>query len=97
MAENKKVVVIKNDVLVPIEISKAYYDRVYQLTTKLLEKQPDLQQTLTKLDTPGSNLTLEEYTISVFMSLIKSVEEVCLSDKDKYTEEVLIPDNSTES
>jgi hypothetical protein len=84
----KIVTVIKKDTVVQIEVSGAYYQRVYDLMIRLLEKQPDAKQTLINIDSKDSVLSLSEATIQTLMMLIKTVEDEASKDLTKYTEEV---------
>jgi len=86
----KIVTVIKEDTVVNIEVSGAYYQRVYDLMTRLLERQPDLKQTLVNIDsdTNETPLTISEAVIQTFMMLIKSVEDEANKDLKKHTTEV---------
>ncbi len=71
-------------------MSGAYYARVYDLMTRLLEKQTDLKQSLINIDTEGKELSISEAVIQTYMMLIKSIEEAANKDSDKFTEEVEI-------
>jgi hypothetical protein len=84
----KIVTVIKKNTVVQIEVSGAYYQRVYDLMIRLLEKQPDAKQTLINIDSKDSVLSLSEATIQTLMMLIKTVEDEASKDLTKYTEEV---------
>jgi hypothetical protein len=86
----KIVTIIKEDTVVNIEVSGAYYQRVYDLMTRLLEKQPDPKQALINIDTPTNEtpLTISEAVIQTFMMLIKSVEDEANKDLKKHTTEV---------
>ena len=80
--------VLKQDAIVKIDVSGAYYSRVYDIMMRVLEKQPDIKQTLININTSDTELTLSEAVIQTFMSLIKSVEEIANKDPEKYTESV---------
>tara|TARA_R110001592_G_scaffold125249_3_gene334803 strand:+ start:11809 stop:12120 length:312 start_codon:yes stop_codon:yes gene_type:complete len=84
------VTVIKEDVILQIDVSGAYYARVYDLMTRLLEKQTDIKQSLINIDTEGKELSISEAVIQTYMMLIKSIEEAANKDSDKFTEEVEI-------
>ena len=71
-------------------MSGAYYARVYDLMTRLLEKQTDLKQSLINIDTEGKELSISEAVIQTYMMLIKSIEEAANKDSNKFTEEVEI-------
>ena len=71
-------------------MSGAYYARVYDLMTRLLEKQTDIKQSLINIDTEGKELSISEAVIQTYMMLIKSIEEAANKDSDKFTEEVEI-------
>lgn len=86
----KIVTVIKEDTIVQIEVSGAYYQRVYDLMTRLLEQQPDPKQALINIDAPSSEtpLTISEAVIQTFMMLVKSVEDEANKDLKKHTTDV---------
>jgi uncharacterized membrane-anchored protein YjiN (DUF445 family) len=86
----KIVTVIKEDTVVSIEVSGAYYQRVYDLMARLLEQQPDPKQALMNIDTPTNEtpLTISEAVIQTFMMLIKSVEDEANKDLKKHTTDV---------
>lgn len=73
-----------------IKISGAYYNRVYDLMVRLIDKQPDPKQTLINIDSVDKELSISEAVIQTYMMLIKEVEEVANKDVDKYTESVEI-------
>ncbi len=86
----KIVTVIKEDTIVSIEVSGAYYQRVYDLMARLLEQQPDPKQALINIDTPTNEtpLTISEAVIQTFMMLVKSVEDEANKDLKKHTTDV---------
>lgn len=86
----KIVTVIKEDTVVSIEVSGAYYQRVYDLMARLLEQQPDPKQALINIDTPTNEtpLTISEAVIQTFMMLVKSVEDEANKDLKKHTTDV---------
>lgn len=86
----KIVTVIKEDTVVSIEVSGAYYQRVYDLMARLLEQQPDPKQALINIDsdTNGIPLTISEAVIQTFMMLVKSVEDEANKDLEKHTTDV---------
>lgn len=73
-----------------IKISGAYYNRVYDLMVRLLDKQPDPKQTLINIDSVDKELSISEAVIQTYMMLIKEVEEVANKNLKKYTESVEI-------
>lgn len=73
-----------------IKISGAYYNRVYDLMVRLIDKQPDPKQTLINIDTVDKELSISEAVIQTYMMLIKEVEEVANKNLKKYTESVEI-------
>jgi hypothetical protein len=85
---NKIVTVIKADTVVQIDVSGAYYQRVKDLMTKLLEMQPDPKQALVNIDSSTEPLTISEAVIQTFMMLVKSVEDEANKDLKKHTEDV---------
>jgi len=84
------VTVIKEDAILQIDVSGAYYARVYDLMTRLLERQPDLKQALINIDTEGKELNISEAVIQTYMMLVKSIEEAAKKDEKKFTQEVEI-------
>jgi hypothetical protein len=89
MATKKiKSVVIKSGTIMNIEVSAEYYYRVYDLMTRLLERQPNAKEALINIDTPGKELSISEAVIQTFMMMIKSCEEFADKNKTDYTEEV---------
>lgn len=82
--------VIKEDTVLKIDVSGAYYNRVVDLMTRLLEKQPDPKQALMNIDsdTNETPLTLSEAVIQTYMMLIKSVENEANKDLKKHSTEV---------
>ena len=76
--------------MLQIEVSGAYYNRVYDLMTRLIERQPDPKQALINIDSLETKLSISEATIQTFMMLIKSVEEEANKDIEKNTEMVEI-------
>jgi hypothetical protein len=86
----KNVRVVKQDAILQIEVSGAYYNRVYDLMTRLIERQPDPKQALINIDSLETKLSISEATIQTFMMLIKSVEEEANKDIEKNTEMVEI-------
>lgn len=91
-----KATVLKQDAIVKIDISGAYYSRVYDLMMRILEKQPDVKEALVNINTPNKELSLSEAVIQTFMMLIKTVEEEANKDVEKYTETVEVNEKSTE-
>ena len=86
----KNVRVVKQDAILQIEVSGAYYNRVYDLMTRLIERQPDPKQALINIDSLETKQSISEATIQTFMMLIKSVEEEANKDIEKNTEMVEI-------
>ena len=84
------VTIIKEDAIIQIDVSGAYYNRVVDLMSRLIERQPDIKQALINIDTEGTKLNLSEAVIQTYMMLIKSVEDAANKDSKKYTEVVQI-------
>jgi hypothetical protein len=85
----KKIVnVIKEDAILQIEVSGAYYNRVVDIMARLLEKEPDFKQALINIDTTDKPLSLSEGVIQTLMMLIKSFEDEVSKDLTTHTEEV---------
>lgn len=73
-----------------IDVSGAYYNRVVDLMSRLIEKQPDPKQSITKINTEGEALTISEAVIQTYMMLIKSVEDAVNNSDEELTEEIEI-------
>lgn len=73
-----------------IDVSGAYYNRVVDLMSRLIEKQPDPKQSITKINTEGETLTISEAVIQTYMMLIKSVEDAVNNSDEELTEEIEI-------
>jgi hypothetical protein len=83
---DKKIVnVIKKDAIVSIEVSGAYYARVYDLVFRLIDRQPDPKKALVNVDTQGISLTVDEAVIQTLMMFMKSVDDVCAEDLENLT------------
>jgi hypothetical protein len=82
----KIVNVIKKDAIVSIEVSGAYYHRVYDQVMRLLDRQEDVKKALENIDTPDTALTLDEAVIQTFMMLMKSVEDATKHDLESLTD-----------
>jgi hypothetical protein len=92
------VTIVKEKAIVKIDVSGAYYNRVVDLMSRLIERQPDPKQTLIKINNEGKELTISEAVIQTYMMLIKSVEEVVNKNPEQFTEEIEIelPDEPIE-
>ena len=84
------VTIVKENAIVKIEVSGAYYNRVVDLMSRLIERQPDPKEALIKINTEGKELTISEAVIQTYMMLIKSVEEAVNENPEKFTTEVEI-------
>ncbi len=82
--------VIKESAIVQIDVSGAYYNRVVDLMSRLIEKQPDPKQSITKINTEGETLTISEAVIQTYMMLIKSVEDAVNNSDEDLNEEIEI-------
>lgn len=87
---------MKQDTVVQVDISGAYYNRVMDLMARIFEKQPDMKQALININTPEKELNLSEAVLQTFMMLMKSVEDAANLDPEKHTETVEIEAESTE-
>lgn len=96
MANKKIVNVIKEDAIVSIEVVGGYYHRVYDLTSRLLDRQENVTQTLINIDTPGTPLTIDEAAIQTFMMLLKSIEDATEKDLKNLTVEHTLEYNDEE-
>jgi len=87
MANKKIVKVIKEDAVVSIEVVGGYYHRVYDLLCRIMDRQPDIKQTLINIDTEGKPLTIDEATIQTLGMFLKSVEDATEKDLENLTRE----------
>jgi hypothetical protein len=90
-----KATILKQDAIVKIDVSGAYYNRVYDLMMRILEQQPDIKQALVNINTPDGQLSLSEAVIQTFMMLMKSVEEEANKEPEKYTEVVEVAEKTS--
>jgi hypothetical protein len=95
----KKVTVVKNDAMIPIVVSGAYYNRICDLMIRVIEKQPDQKQVLINISAENTELTISEAVIQTYMMLIKSVEEQVRETSDEFTEivEIEVTEDPSES
>ena len=87
----KKLQVLKNDVLVPIEVSSAFYRNIQECSTDLLQRMPDPKQALININSstndPNFKLSLDEFALAVLMNIIYEIETVAKQNPEKYIEE----------
>ena len=88
MVDKKIVNVIKKDAIVSIEVSGAYYHRVYDQVLRILDRQEDVRKSLENIDDPEQALTLDEAVVQTLMMLMKSVEDATQHDLANLTDEV---------
>jgi len=87
---------MKQDTVVKIDISGAYYNRCMDLFARLIDKEPNPKDVLVNINTPDKTLTLSEAVIQSILSLMKSVEDVVNLDPEKHTETVEVEEKTTE-
>lgn len=93
-SDELEVIAIKKDSLMSIEVSGAYYMRVYNIMTDIINnrEEADIPKFISDIvdykDT--ETLTIEQATVQVFMSLIKTIETMAETDLEKYTETIKI-------
>jgi hypothetical protein len=80
--------VIKKDTILKVDISGAYYKRVYELMIAILDKQPDMKQCIINIDNPDAELSLSEATIQTLMMLVKSIEAEANKEPELYIDNV---------
>jgi hypothetical protein len=90
-----KATVLKQDAIVKIDVSGAYYNRVCDIVMRILEQQPDIKQALVNINTAGKELSLSEAVIQTFMMIMKSVEEEANKNPEEYTETVEVAEKSS--
>lgn len=81
---------LKDDVLVPIEVSKNFYATAQTTAFAFLGSQPNPQEFMTTLDNKIDNkipLDLNESVLYTLLSVLSSVEDVAKSNPKKYLTE----------
>lgn len=81
---------LKDDVLVPIEVSKNFYGFVQNTSMLFMESLKDPKEFMITLDTKVNNnqpLDLAESTLFCLLSILSSVEDVAKSNPKKYLTE----------
>ena len=86
----KLVTTINEDAILQISVSGAYYKRVVDLMTRLIEKQPDIKQSLLNINGEGVKLNMSEAVIQTYMMLIKSVEDAANENLTAHTSQTEI-------
>lgn len=86
------VVAIKQSAIMSIEISGAYYQRIYNVMTSLIDKEEDPAAFVSAIVDckEGDILTLNQATVQLLMSFIKTVEEKAQTNLEEYTEKITI-------
>jgi len=87
---------MKQDTVVQIDVSGAYYNRIMDLMARILEQQPDMKATMVNINDPEKELTLSEAVIQTYLMLMKSIEDAANLDPEKHTETVEVEAKSTE-
>lgn len=90
--EDYVVIAIKQSAIMSIEISGAYYTRVYQVMTDIIEKDEDPAAFISAIADckEGDLLTLNQAVVQLLMSFIKTVEEKAQTNLEEYTEKIII-------
>ena len=93
--KSKVLRVIKEDAIMQIDVSFHYYNRINYLLSFLIAAEEDPEKTITNITDwqSGGSLTTNEMIIQSYMILLKSIEEVAMSDFEKYTEFMSVPDS----
>lgn len=88
----KKLDVLKNDVLVPIEVSTAFYRNLQECSSSLLEGMEDPKQALVNIEKankdPKFKLSLNEFALTIIMNVLYEVETVARKNPKKYITQV---------
>jgi hypothetical protein len=86
----KKLEILKENVLVPIEISTAFYRNLQECSTALLNNFKDPKEALLNIENSTKDinikLSLEEFQLAVFMNIIHEVETVARKNPERYIE-----------
>jgi len=83
--------VIKDDVVLTIEVSGGFYKMLKDAVIVLVENLKEPLVSLEKIQSNGQ-LTLDEYVIRNHMMMIKSIEEAAVENNLTVDEEFEIPD-----
>jgi len=83
--------VIKDDVVITIEVSGGFYKMLKDAVIVLVENLKEPLVSLEKIQSNGQ-LTLDEYVIRNHMMMIKSIEEAAVENNLTVDEEFEIPD-----
>ena len=92
--------VIKSESIISIEVSGAFYKRIYSILTAALDREENPKQSLINIDTPEQELTINEALIQSLMVIINSVETEANKNLDDYTEVIekeIVTDDPSES
>jgi hypothetical protein len=86
------VVAIKQSAIMSIEISGAYYQRIYNVMTSLIDREENPEEFITAIVDckEGDLLTLNQAIVQLLMSFIKTVEEKAQTNLEEYTEKITI-------
>ena len=86
------VVAIKQSAIMSIEISGAYYQRIYNVMTSLIDREENPEEFITAIVDckEGEELTLNQAIVQLLMSFIKTVEEKAQTNLEEYTEKIII-------
>jgi hypothetical protein len=86
------VVAIKQSAIMSIEISGAYYQRIYNVMTSLIDNEEDPAAFVSTIVDckEGDLLTLNQATVQLLMSFVKTVEEKAQTNLEEYTEKITI-------
>lgn len=90
MSDNNKKIstkVIKQDAIVSIDVSGAYYNRVFDIATRLIDGLPDKKESILRISEGDKPLSLTEATIQTLLMFMKTVEEKAYGN-DELIEEV---------
>jgi len=93
--KSKVLRVIKQDAIMQIDVSFHFYNRINYLLSFLVANEEDPEKTIVNITDwqSGGSLTTNEMIIQSYMILLKSIEEVAMSDFEKYTEFMSVPDS----
>lgn len=86
------VVAIKQSAIMSIEISGAYYQRIYNVMTSLIDREENPEEFISTIVDckEGDLLTLNQAIVQLLMSFIKTVEEKAQTNLEEYTEKITI-------
>lgn len=69
--------------------------RIYDLVTRILDRQPNMKESLIRIEALDKPLSIDEAVVQTFMMLMHEIEDATKVDLENLTEpyEVTVPDD----